>query len=606
MNKLLGVLCLLTIFIISCAGRDPNLVEKKQTADTSFSCERLKTEVDACTKIIFEKHHIGKKKMEETIAAAIVGYAILPPVLLAMDLKKADYKEMGAFQERRNYLIGLAQEKECTWCKNVESDKELMTRAEALYKKFKKNPQALTASISPAIVDQSISNSKQLTQDRYRLAIFPLNIYAATWGTQYIGGHKIQGAEGIATVASDDDRLVLKYCYKEFGNITEGVTLIDDVSKNSSRDVWKKKSFFSTKEPDWEEIRKIGLEIDTDLIVMIGGDIGSQTYDFYLYSPKNNKLYSVNAYAHYSHFGHITEKTVRALVDDFYNHQFVLAKEHPLSIQQDANIPKNNNGKILEQKLIEVDSKFKNKIDCYKIKYLSDGLEVIGFIVKPKKIDNKLPVIIFNRGGNREYSKITEKTLKFLSYYASQNYVILASQYRGNDGGQGREAFGGKDVNDVLSLIPLAQSISYIDSTKIVMLGASRGGMMTYLAIKEGADIRAAAVISGLTDLFQSYQERDERMKKVLRELVGDDENEYKIRSAYYWPEKINVPVLILHGEDDWRIKVSQAQKLSKKLAEAGKVHKLVVYPKGDHCLETHQHERDRRIFEWFETYLKQ
>ena len=57
----------------------------------------------------------------------------------------------------------------------------------------------------------------------------------------------------------------------------------------------------------------------------------------------------------------------------------------------------------------------------------------------------------------------------------------------GEDGGQGREEFGGKDVNDVLNLIKLAQSLPFVEPTKIVMLGFSRGGMMTYLAIKHGA-----------------------------------------------------------------------------------------------------------------------
>ena len=119
-----------------------------------------------------------------------------------------------------------------------------------------------------------------------------------------------------------------------------------------------------------------------------------------------------------------------------------LTKNHPLFIQQDLSVLNNTNGKILQQKYIEVDSEYRNKVDCYKIRYVSDGLEVVGFIVKPKELTSKYPVIIFNRGGNREYFKITGKTLKYLSYLASKNYVILASQYRGNDGGQGHEEFG--------------------------------------------------------------------------------------------------------------------------------------------------------------------
>ncbi|MFP4397779.1 MAG: alpha/beta hydrolase family protein, partial [Desulfonatronovibrio sp.] len=85
--------------------------------------------------------------------------------------------------------------------------------------------------------------------------------------------------------------------------------------------------------------------------------------------------------------------------------------------------------------------------------------------------------------------------------------------------------------------------------------------------------------------------------------LVGVDKTEWEKRSPYYWPEKIDVPILILHGEDDWRVDVSQAIKLADKLKEAGRVHELVVFPKGDHGLNTHRSERNEKIFNWFEKY---
>ncbi len=222
----------------------------------------------------------------------------------------------------------------------------------------------------------------------------------------------------------------------------------------------------------------------------------------------------------------------------------------------------------------------------------------------PKIESSKFPVMIYNRGGNRDYGKITKENLPYLSYLAFNNYVVLASQYRGNDGAwRGQDEFGGKDVNDIMNLIPLGKSLPFADPNKIVMLGASRGGMMTYLAIKRGAEIKAAAVVGGVTDLFMSADDRED-MKKVIRELVGMDKKEWQKRSAVYWPEKIDVPILILHGEDDWRVKVSQAKKLSEKLKEVGKEHELVIFPGGDHGLNTHRFKRNQKIFDWFERYL--
>jgi dipeptidyl aminopeptidase/acylaminoacyl peptidase len=83
----------------------------------------------------------------------------------------------------------------------------------------------------------------------------------------------------------------------------------------------------------------------------------------------------------------------------------------------------------------------------------------VGFLLAPKLREGKLPVLIFNRGGNRDFGAISERDLLYLAYLASTSYVVLASQYHGNDGGEGKELFGGSDVNDVLNLIPLAGSL---------------------------------------------------------------------------------------------------------------------------------------------------
>jgi dipeptidyl aminopeptidase/acylaminoacyl peptidase len=281
-------------------------------------------------------------------------------------------------------------------------------------------------------------------------------------------------------------------------------------------------------------------------------------------------------------------------------------KESSSFLTQDRSKLKDTNGTLVEQRGFRIESEFGKEIDCHRIVYLSDGLRVVGFIVKPAQIESRLPVILFNRGGGLEYGNITKENLIYLSFLASQGYILIASQYRGNSGGEGREEFGGKDVDDVLNLIPLAESLPFTDPSRIGMLGFSRGGMMTYLAIKEGAPVRAAAVVGGLSDLVQFFQEAGkDNMKRVMRQLVGPDIEGLKKRSAFEWPEKINVPVLILHGGEDRVVDVSQAKNLAEKLKEFGKPHQLVIFPKGDHGINNLRPQRDRIILEWFAKYLQ-
>ncbi|MBM7558154.1 alpha/beta hydrolase family protein [Halanaerobacter jeridensis] len=295
-------------------------------------------------------------------------------------------------------------------------------------------------------------------------------------------------------------------------------------------------------------------------------------------------------------------------------------------MKQDLDSLKNSNGKIISQKKLSMmpyaksKSRFNeaqlkslkenlfNKCKYYKIKYLSDKLKIEGFVIRPKE-NGKHPVIIFNRGGNREFGKVNKNKLIWLSSFASQGYVVIASQYRGVDGGQGKEELGGKDINDVLNLVPLAKSLKFVNKDKIGMLGFSRGGMMTYLAIKNNVDIEAAAVIGGVSNLIQNYKDRGMKMKKVYEELIGGSpskyKQEYKDRSAYYWPGEIDVPVLIMHGEWDSKVDVKQAKNLSERLNNEDKDYKLMIFPNSYHGLRNKGEKRDRKIIEWFDNYLK-
>jgi dipeptidyl aminopeptidase/acylaminoacyl peptidase len=128
---------------------------------------------------------------------------------------------------------------------------------------------------------------------------------------------------------------------------------------------------------------------------------------------------------------------------------------------------------------------------------------------------------VYNRGGNREFGSIRTADLMEFAGLALDGFVVLASQYRGNDGGEGAEEFGGADVADVLHLIALGRSLPEVDPDRIYMYGFSRGGMMTYLALKHGAKVRAAAVIGGPADLLSGLARRPE-MEGEYRETMPE------------------------------------------------------------------------------------
>jgi dipeptidyl aminopeptidase/acylaminoacyl peptidase len=261
--------------------------------------------------------------------------------------------------------------------------------------------------------------------------------------------------------------------------------------------------------------------------------------------------------------------------------------------------------RILHQQAVELSpTRFSAGVEAFRIAYQSSGLRVIGFIVKPRKIAGKVPLLIYNRGGAENRGLIgTVELSNLLSFWASRGYVVLASQYRGNDGGEGEDTWGGDDVQDVINLVHVGEELPYVDVSRTLMLGASRGGLMTYLAIRHGLNLKAAAVMCGVSNLFDMYRYRGAPMKEILIRLVGDPSSHidaYVRRSPVFWVEDIKVPLLIVHGAKDVNVPVEQTRILVKKLDELGKDYQYIEYPEAEHDLRRHYSDFLPKIDEFF------
>jgi dipeptidyl aminopeptidase/acylaminoacyl peptidase len=246
------------------------------------------------------------------------------------------------------------------------------------------------------------------------------------------------------------------------------------------------------------------------------------------------------------------------------------------------------------------------------ITYLSDGLQVKGYLATPKAGEN-LPCVIFNRGGNRAFGALSDMgAALLLGEIASWGYVVIASQYRGNMGGEGREEFGGIDVNDVLNLIPLLESLPQTDPSRIGMYGWSRGGMMTYIALTKTDRIAAAVVGAGMADAFDTITRRPDMEQQVYAELIPhykeNKETALEARSAIHWPERLHkrTPLLLLHGSADWRVHPTQALRMASALYEVKHPFRFVFFEGGDHGLSAHRAEVDRLIKDWLERYVRE
>ncbi len=243
-----------------------------------------------------------------------------------------------------------------------------------------------------------------------------------------------------------------------------------------------------------------------------------------------------------------------------------------------------------------------------KMSYLSDGLKVKGYLAYPKDTGKKYPCIIFCRGGYADAGALDDFYAQgILGQIASWGYVVFETQYRGNDGGEGKDEFGGSDVNDVLNLITLADELEFANKEVWGIEGWSRGGMMTYLTLTKNHNFKAAVSSGGISNI--SCTDNENKFLEKLLKHYGSQLNEelcYK-RSVLNFTEKFSksTPLLILHGLNDRRVSPRQSLDLSYKLIEQNIEHRLILLENGDHFLRSHKKEVDEFRKNWFNKYLK-
>jgi dienelactone hydrolase len=249
------------------------------------------------------------------------------------------------------------------------------------------------------------------------------------------------------------------------------------------------------------------------------------------------------------------------------------------------------------------------RFEFRKLIYSSNGLRVEAYVNKPRRTDVALPTIVFNRGSG-VHKDIAPVLIPYFHRLAEEGFVVIAPMYRQSDGGDGCDANGGDDLHDLLNVLPLIESLPYADAGDIFMTGESRGAMMVYQAIREGFPMRAAAVWGGFTDLGLLMRASPELSAYAAEHWPGfdaeDPDADIERRSAIRWPERINVPILLMHGERDGSVPVEHTYVLARELQRLNRLYGLMVFADDDHILSRSQVERDRASVMWFRRFSSQ
>lgn len=133
---------------------------------------------------------------------------------------------------------------------------------------------------------------------------------------------------------------------------------------------------------------------------------------------------------------------------------------------------------------------------------------------------------------------------------------------------------------------------------------------MTYMVLNEGFHVRAAATIGAITDLEAYIADRpwdENNLKNLWNDYEQQKNTVLKNHSVMAWYDRINTPILILHGAKDPQVKTQHALKLADAFLQAGKSYELHIFSEGNHILSGPvTAQRDAMVIEWFRNFIEE
>lgn len=221
-----------------------------------------------------------------------------------------------------------------------------------------------------------------------------------------------------------------------------------------------------------------------------------------------------------------------------------------------------------------------------------DGLQIGVYLTFPKEASEDLPMVVMPHGGPhaRDYWGY-DRSAQILS---QNGYLVLQVNFRGSTGygdgfySAGEREWGGKIQRDIAEAAHWAVKQGYADGERLCIYGASFGGYSALMNPIRYPDLyRCAVGYVGVYDLGMMFekgdiQRRDRGISYLKREL-SEDEDFLRANSPLHHTDKLELPLFIIHGEEDERVPVEHAEALLEKLEEDEKPVETMIVAKEGH-----------------------
>lgn len=204
----------------------------------------------------------------------------------------------------------------------------------------------------------------------------------------------------------------------------------------------------------------------------------------------------------------------------------------------------------------------KEKIEIFWTKPESNGPWPVLLLVHPhQEWPNKIGAEMFVKNGS-------------LDYWSSKGFLTVAVSQPGYGQSEGAADFcGPRSQAAVIQAIHHFKEMPNIRKNAFFLYGGSRGAVIAGLLASKGIDLAGIMLKSGLYDFVDTYHNLPwySGLKlTMIWEIGWNNETELKARSALHSADKIKTPLLIIHGENDDKASIVQAENFAKKVRAAG------------------------------------
>lgn len=245
----------------------------------------------------------------------------------------------------------------------------------------------------------------------------------------------------------------------------------------------------------------------------------------------------------------------------------------------------------------------------------ADGLEIEGILIKPVGYvpGQRYPTILQIHGG--PYGRFSFGFEPRAQIFAANGYAFLMPNPRGSTGYGTKFAvanlkdWGGKDFQDIMAGVDEAIKIGVADPEKLLVMGGSYGGFMTFWTITQTDRFKAAIGHAAISDWYSFHGQSDipGLMEYGFGGTPWTARENYEKWSPMRYVDRVKTPLLITHGEQDRRVPIAQAEQFYRALNKRGVPVVFIRYPREGHGITEPNHQIDLvgRQLEWFAKHLK-